>query len=247
MTAMHNYPRYAVYFAPDPGGRWWDFACRCLGRDPISDCKRSQPPVSGYDAATLSELTAEPRRYGFHATLKAPFALTPGVDAEEVYRAAGAFAGKQQALSLGVLAPHYMDGYLALIPEVAPPELGALARACVEHFDFLRAPSALADVQRRRAAGLTARQEALLERWGYPYVMEEFRFHMTLTGKLSNSEAERLSAGLSLYLDELNQEPPLSLDAICIFEQAAAGFPFRLARRYAFDGAVTCYQDGKFK
>ena len=33
-------------------------------------------------------------------------------------------------------------------------------------------------------SGLTDRQEALLTQWGYPYVMEEFRFHITLTGAL---------------------------------------------------------------
>jgi len=241
---MHNYPRYAVYFAPNPGSRWWNFACHWLGRDPVSGRNLVQPPVCGYAAESLFELTAAPRRYGFHATLKAPFVLAPGVGAAELDRAAAAFAARQQALTLGTLAPQYMGSYLALRPLREPSGLEALARACVEYFDPLRAPPDAADLQRRRSAGLTSRQEALLERWGYPYVMEEYRFHMTLTGELSNSEADRLGAGLSPTLDHLNQEP-LPLDAIYIFEQAAAGLPFMLTGRYGFDGAVTRYPDGK--
>ncbi len=244
MIAMHNYPRYAVYFAPDPGSRWWDFACHWLGRDPISGRNLVQPPVSDYDAESLFELTAEPRRYGFHATLKAPFALAPGVGAEEVYRAAAAFAGRQQAFPLGTLAPQYMGSYLALRPLREPPGLDALARACVEHFDPLRAAPDAADLQRRRGVGLTPRQESLLARWGYPYVMEEYRFHMTLTGELPNSEAQSLSSWLTPGLDLLNQEP-LPLDAICIFEQAAPGLPLMLTGRYGFDGAVTRYRHGR--
>lgn len=241
---MQNYPRYAVYFAPDPGSRWWDFACHWLGRDPLSGRSLEQLPVNGYAAESLFDLTAEPRRYGFHATLKAPFALAPGVGADELYRAAAAFASRQQDIPLGPLVPQYMGSYLALRPEPEPPGLDALARDCVEHFDALRAAPDDADLQRRRAAGLTPRQETLLARWGYPYVMEEYRYHMTLTGELPKTEAESLSAWLLPRLDKLNEEP-LPLDAISIFEQLAPGMPFMLTGRFGFDGVVTRYRRGR--
>lgn len=241
---MQNYPRYAVYFAPGPGSRWWNFACHWLGRDPISDHILDQPAVSGFNAGRLFEITAEPRRYGFHATLKAPFALAPGVGAEDIYRAAAAFASMQRAFPLGLLAPQYMGNFLALRPVLEPPEMDALVRACVEHFDALRAVSDGADLERRRAAGLTPRQELLLARWGYPYVMEEYRYHMSLTGELPKTEAESLSAWLLPCMDKLNEEP-LLLDAICIFEQTAPGMPFMLTGRFGFDGVATRYRRGQ--
>lgn len=241
---MANHPRYAVYFTPAPGSRWWDFACRWLGRDPVFDRSLDQPEVSGCDAGRLFEITAEPRRYGFHATLKAPFALAPGVRAEDVYRSAAAFASLQTAFSLGRLAPQYLGHFLALRPVREPPELAALARGCVEHFDALRAAPGDDELLRRRAAGLTPRQESLLARWGYPYVMEEYRYHMTLTGELPRTEAESLSAWLSPRLDQLHEEP-LSIDAVCIFEQAMPGMPFLLSGRFGFDGVVTRYRRGR--
>ena len=243
---MHNYPRYAIYFAPVPGSPWWSFGRYWLGRDPVSDRGIEQPRISGISAERLIELTADPRRYGFHATLKAPFALAPGVAAADLYRAAATFSRAQNAFPLGRLGLQSMGSFLALRPVCMPPQLNALARDCVEHFDALRAAPESGDLARRRAAGLTPRQGSLLARWGYPYVMEEYRFHLTLTCDVPGAEAQMLRAGLLPLLEQLGDEP-LPLDAIGVFVQEAPAAPFILMRRFEFGGASTIYSQHRQK
>lgn len=241
---MSGAARYAIYYAPPPGTRWWRFGCRWLGRDPISGNALGQFELPDVPEERLGELTAEPRRYGFHATLKAPFALGDGASADDLYRSAAALARTQQPFELGPLLLRRPGGFLALCPEQDPPELSALARDCVERLDALRAPPAAAELARRRAAGLTPHQEELLARWGYPYVMDEWRFHMTLTRSLTDAQSVMLSARLQSHVRQLNAEP-LVVDAICVFEQPAQGMPFRLTRRFGFDGVATIYRQAE--
>ena len=135
-------------------------------------------------------LVAAPRRYGFHATLKPPFRLAEGADAAGLDAAAarggGGFAPFALRLRLG-----WLGGFLALVPEAAPPELAALAAACVTRARRLPGAAGAAELARRRAAGLDAVEAENLRRWGYPYVLDRFRFHMTLTGPVPAGRGRR--------------------------------------------------------
>ncbi|MGQ3281168.1 MAG: DUF1045 domain-containing protein, partial [Shinella sp.] len=70
--------RYALYFTPSASDPLTLSAQRWLGRNAFTGATLAQLSVQGFDAATLAGLTADPRRYGFHATLKAPFSLAEG-------------------------------------------------------------------------------------------------------------------------------------------------------------------------
>lgn len=233
-------PRYALYFAPAPGSRWWRFGCEWLGRDPISGRAHEPLILPGLAREEVAAITQAPRRYGFHATLKAPFALADGRTVNDLHRALREFAVTQPVLRLGQLMLHDMDGFLALRP-TEKTAVRRLADACVERFDFLRAPPTASDVARRRAAGLTPRQEDLLAQWGYPYVLDQFRFHLTLTDRLPDTQRERVCAALAPLVQALGAEP-LLVDSVCLFEQASARTPFRLTRRYGFDGSIARYE-----
>lgn len=240
---MGGAARYAIYFAPPPASRWWRFGCQWLGRDPIFGRALEQCELPNVPPAVLCDVTAAPRRYGFHATLKAPFSLGHGVSDEDVYRFAAALARMQRPFELGALTLRRLGGFLAAVPEQEPGELSALAGACVTCFDALRAPADEAELARRRKAGLTPRQEALLARWGYPYVMDQWRFHMTLTGDLSATQIADLEPPLLARVRQLNAEA-LVVDAICVFEEPEPGTAFRLTRRFGFDGVVSVYGNG---
>lgn len=171
-----------------------------------------------------------PRRYGFHGTLKAPFRLAAGTGEAELLRAAGRFAAERPAFSGPALRLSVLAGFLALTPSEPSEELERLAADCVAAFDRFRAPAAEAELARRRRAGLSARQEALLLRWGYPYVMDAFRFHLTLTGRLDEAGlgreralAESMSGGGTL---------PLPVDAVTVAVEPADGAAFRILRRF---------------
>ena len=138
----------------------------------------------------LAEIIAEPRLYGFHGTLKAPIALAEDVSEGDFLEAVGRFAATQRGFAVPALELGELSGFLALVPAERCVELQDLADRCVVEFDDFRRPADEAELARRRAPGLSPRQDELLVRWGYPYVLEEWRFHLTLTGRLPDA-AER--------------------------------------------------------
>lgn len=228
-------PRYAVYFAPSAGGALWRFGSAWLGRDAETGAYPARPPAEGFAPQRLDELTAEPRRYGFHGTLKPPMALAPGRSEADLLAACAGFAASRTAFEAPPPRLAALGRFLALVPSAPSPELDALAADCVRAFDALRAPLTARELDRRRASGLSDRQDRHLRDWGYPYVMEEFRFHMTLTGGLDAAERERLAVILERLTAPLSVEP-LPVDAVALFVQREHGAPFRILARFPFRG-----------
>lgn len=228
-------PRYAIYVAPPPESRSWRLGCDLLGYDAATGEDVAGAPLAGLDAETWSALTAEPRRYGFHATLKAPFALAPGVGEADLLAAVEAFAAARPPAAAGPLALATLGPFFALVPEGRPAALHDLADATVVAFDAFRAPLTPQDRARRRPEQLTARQLAHLDRWGYPYVFEEFRYHMTLAGPVGEEIAPRVGAALAEAWRPLADEPHV-VDALVIFTQAHPTARFRAAQRFPLRG-----------
>ena len=231
--------RYAIYYAPRPGSALADLGNGWLGMDPETGADLPPPlPPEALQRIDHERTTAEPRRYGFHGTLKAPFALADGFGPADLTAAVEAFARTTAPVTAPPLTLAALGGFLALVPSAPAPDLDRLAAAIVTAFDRFRAPLGDADRQRRLAAGLTDAQTALLDRWGYPYVMAEFRFHMTLTGSLPPEPRQTVSAMLEPLCAGLAEEP-LAIDQIALFHQPERSSPFRLARRFALTGGAS--------
>lgn len=178
-------------------------------------------------------MTAEPRRYGFHATLKPPFRLREGCAAADLLAAVEVFAAARPPLVLPALRVARLGRFIALVPERASPELETLAAGCVVAFDRFRSPPGETELARRRSRGLTRRQEDLLVAWGYPYVMEEFRFHLTLTGPLDPDLGESVLQILKEEFDPVCGAG-FVLDALAVFEQPDPAGDFEVVARYPF-------------
>lgn len=223
--------RYAIYYAPAQEDPLLRTASSWLGRDAFDGRVLSRPTIiPGLD---LDALTADPRGYGFHATLKAPFELAEGATEEELVEFAAAFAASREPFE-GRLAPAALGRFLAMRLEAPTPAMDDLAAACVKAFDPFRAPLSDFDLARRRKAPLSAEQDARLVEWGYPYIFEDFRFHMTLSGSIAD-EAVRTQV-----LDVLKSLFPAQthrFDAVAIFKQNARNEPFHVLTRPAFAGA----------
>lgn len=224
--------RFAIFFAPPADHPVAMFAASWLGRDARTGETLAQPRLPGLSPERLAAITAFPRHYGFHATLKAPFALAAGRTPEALHEAAKEFATTRITFSVQLTVGE-LAGFLALLPAAPSPPLDRLADHCVRAFEEFRAPLSEAELETRRAAGLTPQQAALLATWGYPYVMEEFRFHMTLTGRLDEPERAEVEAILAGQLAHLLGEP-LSIDAVSVFHQPDRETPFREVARYPF-------------
>ncbi len=216
--------RYAVYYAPGADSPWHAFATHWLGRDDITGAALAQPAVNGFEPAAFAQLTAEPRRYGFHATLRAPMRLNGSVP--EFIAVVDALAARLRAVPLGLLVPVYMDGFMAVVPATRNPAVSALAEQCVQALQPLRQPLTEAERARRRPETLDARGLELLDRYGYPGVLERFRFHMTLSGPVDTATAGRLVAALAAPVSRLNGQAPAVLDRLCVFHEAEPGAPF---------------------
>ena len=132
-----------------------------------------------------------------------------------------------RCVALGQLAPAYVDGFVALVPVQPSPALQALAARCVTELDALRAPITAADRERRKMDPHDQRGNALFERFGYPYVLERFRFHMTLTGPVDAVLGDQLVAQLARPVAQLNAHEPPVLDRLCLFVEPRAGAAFR--------------------
>lgn len=237
-----NAVRYALYFAPASDSPFWRFGCAWLGRDPESGDSPIRPPLVGdaagdWDETALEAATRSPANYGFHATLKPPFRLAGGVTHEQLETAAAAFARRQRpfrCVDVGVAALGRFIAFRLLEPSF---EMQALAARAVESLDAYRGPQTEEELAKRRAAGLSERQERMLQAWGYPYVMDEFRFHMTLTGAIADDgRRERLAAALARMADDAGARGPMLVDGLALYEQPAPGAPFTLLRRLPFGG-----------
>lgn len=229
-------PRYALYYAPRPEDGLAATASQWLGRNPETGQTRAVRPVPGVDPDRLSEILAEPRLYGFHGTLKAPIVLAEAYSERDFVDEVGRFAVRERAVVVPALELVELSGFLALVPAMRCPDLQDLADRCVLEFDEFRRPAEPAELARRRAAGLTPRQEVLLLRWGYPYVLDEWRFHLTLTGRIAcKTEREAVAAVLRQRFASA-VEGPLPVKDLCIFRQPAPGRPFTVLARFRLGG-----------
>jgi putative phosphonate metabolism protein len=227
--------RFAVYYAPPPGSALEAFGRAWLGRDHATGESLEQPQIEGLPPQRLREITSAPRHYGFHATLKAPFRLNEGLAPEDLHLAVRDVAGRAPFVC-SPLEVSTISGFIACTLSFPCANLEKLAAACVDALEPFRAPLSDEEIARRRQSGLTARQDAYLRAWGYPYVFEEFRFHMTLTDRLEEPERSRVLAILRGRFETF-AGTPLNVDAIAIYEQADRGRPFLMSARYPLGGA----------
>jgi len=221
--------RYAVYYAP-PQGDFADRASAWLGWDAAAG-RPMAPPDLGLPAEAI---TRDPRKYGFHGTIKPPFRLAEGRDADELRRAVAALARRLSPVALPGLRLASLGGFLALVPEGDTASLQSLAAAVVVGLDGFRAPLTQAEIARRRPENLTPRQRELLRLWGYPYVMEEFRFHLTLTDRLEEPMARQAERILGAHFAPVLPQP-FEVAELCLFGEMQDG-RFRLLHRYALSG-----------
>jgi putative phosphonate metabolism protein len=222
--------RIALYYAPGTDDPLHQRASAWLGRDAASGAQITQPAIAGVDIAAV---TADARGYGFHATLKPPFRVEGDIRA--ALQAAQDFAARTAPFTLPPLQITDLDGFLALRESAPCPALHALADGAVTALDAHRAPATEAEIARRKPENLSPRQREYLAAWGYPYVFAEWRFHMTLTRRLTPAEKAII---LPAVADALGDAPAVarSVTDICIFAQAAPGAPFIILERLKLRG-----------
>jgi putative phosphonate metabolism protein len=234
---MTEMPRYAIYYAPVPDSALDRFGAHLLGYDASSGETMAFPDGIEQTLPDWRDLTQDPRKYGFHATLKAPMVLADGKTEAELAAACATFAAMPRPIPLIKPVVSAIGDFIAIVPSNPSAELQELAADTVQTFDPFRAPLTAEDRTRRNPDWLPPRQRDYLERWGYPYVMEEFRFHMTLTGRLP---AERREIALTILRERFASldMKSLAVDRLALFKQSDAGSRFQIARQYSLTPAL---------
>jgi Protein of unknown function (DUF1045) len=225
-----QYQRYAIYWAPKPQsglaglGRGW------LGGDAETGAAAYERAFLGLPPDLVEAAAASPRRYGLHATMKAPFRPASGIDAVAIGESLAAFCAARRRIRTGPLRLTRFSRFLALVPQPPRAELEWLADQCTTHFDRFRAP--LGDADRARRSGhLSPAESARFEQFGYPYIFDAFMFHVTLAGPLGDAELTRVEAALAPAVAAFG-ETGFEVEDLCLFGDPGDGGLFRNLGRY---------------
>ncbi|SHN61465.1 DUF1045 domain-containing protein, partial [Desulfovibrio litoralis] len=219
--------RYALYFVPQQKTLLSALANGLLGRDIFSN---TSVPFHCFKEISQQELeiaTEEPRKYGLHATLKAPFYLKDNMTEQGLCLALEEFSKKQSSVYCPKLNLKNIDNFLGLTPAVltkseinAQEEISCFAFNIVKEFDKFRAELSEADLIRRKKQLLSLKQLEYLERFGYPFVADEYRFHLTLTSRILDTEKNKIFFNVfQTYLKEVLDQA-LFIDNITLCVQS---------------------------
>lgn len=198
--------RYAIYYLPPQDASWARLATAWLGWDCLAGAMMAPPDV-GLPHDVIRTVTETPRRYGLHATLKPPFRLADGRKEAELIVACATLAKRCKVAKADGLSLARLGRFFALRPDGDQAGINALASACVTELDAFRASATEAEIAKRRQSNLSPEQDAHLLRWGYPYVLDQFRFHITLTQRLAEPERSRVETALQEHLAPLLPHP----------------------------------------
>jgi len=229
------FTRYAVYYAPTADSPLGLFGNSWLGWDINTAQTLARPTVENLPES-VETLTKTPQKYGFHGTLKAPFELLEPDSVDALKQAVEGFAKTRSAFDMGPLQVSNLGGFAALTQREPHTQLVTLASECVMELDRFRAPLTQEDINRRLQANLSTRQEHLMRTWGYPYIMDEFRFHLTLTGKLTDDITSNVQLALKDHLAQI-LDSPVTVSDICLCGQRYDG-KFQIIERFALAGSV---------
>ena len=189
------------------------------------------PAEPSLDPQTWRTMTDEPRRYGFHATLKAPFRPAAGCDETQLTRAFFDFARRGHSPIHIASEIRLLNSFTAIVPRERSAPLAALADRCARReFPTPSGAPMPAEERERRTTGLSASSRSAISiAGGYPYVFADWRFHMTLTGRLApDQQQDMMLAMLRRSFARMCGEEPIAIDRLGLFKQADANARFRV-------------------
>ncbi len=226
-----QFRRYGIYYTPRPGALA-EFGAAWLGWDVATGKPVAHPAIDGLPMP-VEDITATPRKYGLHGTIKPPFVLSEGATETDLAKAFATLCTGLAPITMDRLKLSRIGSFIALTINGDQTALANLAGQAVRELDSFRAPASEVELARRRKSNLTPRQEELLKQWGYPYVMDAFRFHITLSGRLGKN-AEAVIETLSPHVSPL-LPAPFRVDSLTLVGEDNAGM-FHQIHRHTLTG-----------
>ena len=232
LTLANETARFAIYFAPEISSNLHTIGSQWLGRDSSSGKSIKQPNIKGVSSSYFYKVTKNPRLYGFHATLKAPFRLNTEFTLTDLCSQIQRLSTLSKPFSIN-LKVRELGNFITLMMDPNEQKMQNLASKLVENLDQFRAPLHQKEIDKRRMSDLTTSQDKNLLKWGYPYVFNDFRFHMTLTEKIPCKSDQELMVNLaSLYFSE-NLDHTTKVSSISLFFQESSEANFLQIQQFA--------------
>ena len=213
-----NFKRYAIYYIPS-NDLLYKLGSSWLGWDTVLRQPVSQPEIS--NNINIEKITETPRKYGLHATIKAPFRLADGVSVSELERQLRNLCLSLKPIEFS-LEVSELNGFFALTPTVKNTELRKLHSKVVRELDYFRAQPTKEEIIKRRENQLTSEQDQNLIKWGYPYIFEDFYFHITLTGKIPEDYRNKVKDEIENFFQPVLQQK-INLSELALVGEAKDG------------------------
>src|SRR5262249_53560838 len=234
-------PRYAIYFVPPADCALYRFGAVVLGSDCYPGEGLRHPQDIALSASEWAQLPHEPRKYGFHATLKAPFRLLPPFTEMDLTAELERFAAIPRTLPAIEPAIRSLARFIAVVAAAPSMALDRLAADGVMAFDRFRRPLTSHEREQRLGAGLSEPPIHNLDRSAYPYSFEDFRFHLTLTGPIAAERRASILALLQARFNDIDGGHSLPITQLALVRQDTRSTPFRVVGR----AALTAVRSGQ--
>lgn len=234
--------RYGIYFTPSAHDPLLRVAANWLGRNAFNGMVVRMPEIGSIKPEAISALTEAPRRYGFHATIKAPFRLRDDYEEHHLLSSMMHFASGYQAVVMPPLKVAQIGSFFALVPREPCAALQQLANDVVVHFERFRAALNAQELAKRQPEKLDNIHRHNLEQWGYPYVFDQFRFHMTLTGAVPEQEQAHVRDMLDVFFAPVLSEP-VKINNLALFTQPHTDASFEVHSLHPLTGKPVTAQN----
>ena len=226
---MKKYSRYAIYYAPPKESSLEEFGRYWFGWDPLNakliNNKHRINYLNRFGIKNLINIDKNvliPKKYGFHGTLIPPFKLNKNYSTNTLFKKTEEIAKKFKKFKFYKFKLKKMNNFYAFVQNKKNNNINKLSNRLVRELFKFRSPLSKKEIDRRNPSKLSKLQLNILYKWGYPYIMSEFNFHMTLASEVTGNklyfELKKIEKNKEIILNEIN-----NFDKIYIFGENQKG------------------------
>ncbi len=226
---MKKYSRYAIYYAPPKESNLEEFGRYWFGWDPLNakliNNKQRINYLNGFGIKNLKNIDKNvliAKKYGFHGTLIPPFRLNKNYSTNLLFKKTEDIAKKFKKFKFYKFKLKKINNFYAFVQNKKNNNINKLSNRLVRELFKFRSPLTKKEIDRRNPSKLSKLQLNILYKWGYPYLMSEFSFHMTLASEVTGNklyfELKKIEKNKEIILNEIN-----NFDKIYIFGENQKG------------------------
>lgn len=230
--------RYIISFAPKSTSMFWKLGALWFGYDASRNAYTKNTLVPGMPKEHHDAAVTTARRSGFNIILTGPFQLTAGMPEELLKTTISLYCQSLSTLQTGPLSIIETAHKLSISAQEISPQVQKLADDIVLEFNAFRLPANPLPEDSPIRAALTPGQLKNLIEWGQPYIFEELKFQIPLTGRLP----EKMSGPLKSFLEGRFIEclkTGFEIDNLSLFRLSGTKDPAELVDQFNFENTVS--------